>query len=84
MTTSLESKGHVRHAKDGAKFVFAPVISAEKAKRAAVRHLIQTFFNGSPEQAVAALLDVSSSKLSEVELDRLAGIIKKARKSVKS
>jgi len=69
--------------KAGAKYVFVPVIKAEKAKRSAVRHLIQTFFNGSPEQAVATLLDVSSSKLSNEELDRLAKLIEQARKGDK-
>jgi predicted transcriptional regulator len=79
----LENKGHIRHDKAGAKYVFVPVIKAEKAKRSAVRHLIQTFFNGSPEQAVATLLDVSSSKLSNEELDRLAKLIEQARKGDK-
>ena len=79
----LENKGHVRHDKAGAKYVFVPVVRADKAKRSAVRHLIQTFFNGSPEQAVATLLDVSSSKLSGDELDRLAEMIEQARKGTK-
>ena len=79
----LENKGHVRHDKAGAKYVFLPVVKADKAKRSAVRHLIQTFFNGSPEQAVATLLDVSSAKLSGDELDRLAEMIDQARKGAK-
>src|ERR1700722_13200167 len=80
----LENKGHVRHTKAGPKYVFLPIVSADKAKRSAIRHLIHTFFDGSPEQAVAALLDVSSSKLSKTELDRLAGMIEKARRGGKS
>jgi hypothetical protein len=52
----------------------------DKAKRSAIRHMLDTFFNGSPEEAVAALLDVSSSKLSDDELDRLARLIEKARR----
>src|SRR5262252_2477891 len=54
---TLEAKGHVRHEKDGAKFVFIPKMHPNSAKRSAIRHLIRTFFGGSREQAVAALLD---------------------------
>ncbi len=79
----LEEKGHIRHEQDGARYVFLPMIRREKAKRSAIRHLVQTFFDGSPEQAVAALLDVSSSKLSREELDRLAELIDKAREGGK-
>src|SRR5580700_11006607 len=53
MLRILESKGHIRHEKDGARFVFLPVVNRDKATRSAIRHLIQTFFNGSPERAVA-------------------------------
>ena len=76
----LETKGHIRHEQDGPKYVFLPRVNRDRAKRSAIRHLIQTFFDGSPEQAVATLLDVSSSALSQNELDRLAGLIQKARK----
>lgn len=76
----LEQKGHIRHEENAGKYVFMPTVPRDKAKRSAVRHLLQTFFNGSPEEAVAALLDVRSSKLSESELDRLQGLIDKARK----
>jgi predicted transcriptional regulator len=76
----LETKNHIRHEQDGPKYVFLPTVTRDKAKRSAIRHLIQTFFDGSPEQAVATLLDVSSSSLSEKELDRLAEMIEKARK----
>ena len=76
----LETKGHVRHEKDGLKYVFLPTVKADTAKRSAIRHLIQTFFNGSPEQAVATLLDVESSRLSDEDLKRLADLIEKARK----
>jgi predicted transcriptional regulator len=80
----LEIKGHIRHEKDGPKYVFLPTVKPDKAKRSAIRHLIQTFFNGSPEQAVATLLDVSSSRLSDSELKRLGELIEKARKGGKS
>src|SRR5690349_5544960 len=62
---SLEAKGHVRHEKDGAKFVFIPTVHPNNARRSAIRHLLHTFFGGSREQAVAALLDVSPSEFSE-------------------
>jgi BlaI family penicillinase repressor len=76
---TLEAKGHVRHEKLGAKFVFIPTTSPNSAKHSAIQHLVHTFFRGSREQAVAALLDVSPSQFSEDELDRLAELIKKAR-----
>src|SRR5262245_15858242 len=75
----LEQKGHVRHEESEGKYVFMPTLHREQAKRSAVRHMLKTFFDGSPEDAVATLLDVSSSKLSKEELDRLAGLIEKAR-----
>jgi BlaI family penicillinase repressor len=80
---TLEQKGHVRHEKDGAKYVFIPTMNPKNAKRSALRHLIHTFFGGSREQAVAALLDVSPSEISTEELDRLAVLIDKARKGRK-
>ena len=75
----LEDKGHVRHEQDGPRYIFTPKTPRDKARRSAIRHLMETFFEDSPEQAVAALLDVSSSKLSEEELDRLAQLIENAR-----
>jgi predicted transcriptional regulator len=76
----LEDKGHVRHEQDGPRYVFIPRMARDRARRSAIRHLMETFFDGSPEQAVAALLDVSSSKLSQEELDRLAKLIEDARR----
>jgi len=76
----LEQKGHIRHEEKAGKYIFMPTLQREKAKRSAIRHLVQTFFDGSAEDAVAALLDSSSSKLSEPELDRLQELIDKARK----
>ena len=80
---TLEQKGHVRHEKDGAKYVFVPTIQARTATKSAVQHLLRTFFGGSREQAVAALLDVAPSKFEEQELDRLAELIEKARRERK-
>ena len=79
----LEEKGHIRHEESEGKYVFSPTVSRDKAKRSAIRHLVQTFFDGSREEAVAALLDTSSSKLSDSELERLQELIDKARQGGK-
>jgi len=76
----LEEKGHVKHKKDGARYVFFPTRARYQAARSALKRLVQTFFDSSAEKAVAALLDVSDSNLSQVEWDRLAQLIDKARK----
>lgn len=76
----LEEKGHARHEEKGLRYVYLPAQPRQQARRSALRHLLETFFEGSPEQAVATLLDVSASKLSERELERLAALIEKARK----
>lgn len=77
----LEEKGHVRHRQDGPRYVYLPTIARDNAKRSALRHVIKTFFDNSAEQAISALLDEGSSKLSPAELDRLARLIDSARKS---
>jgi predicted transcriptional regulator len=77
----LEEKGHVRHEQDGPRYVYLPTVGRDNAKRSALRHILQTFFDGSAEQAISALLDESSAKLSPAELDRLARLIDGARKS---
>lgn len=76
----LEQKGHVRHQEDGVRFVYMPVVARHAARKSALRHVINTFFDGSPEKAVAALLGGDAAKLSDEELDRIAGLIAKARK----
>lgn len=76
----LEEKGHVRHEAEDLRYVFFPIVSRDVAKRSALRHMIETFFEGSTEQAVAALLDRSAGNLSREELNRLARLIEKARK----
>jgi predicted transcriptional regulator len=83
MLRVLEEKGHVRHQAEGLRYVYLPVVAREQAKRSAVKHLMNTFFNDSPEQIVAALLDVSSTRLTREELDRMAALIEKARKEGK-
>ena len=81
MLRILEDKGHVRHEQDGPRYVYAPTVARENAKKSALRHVLHTFFDGSASQALSALLDDQSSKLSETELDRLAGLIERARKN---
>ena len=76
----LEAKGHVRHVPDGPRYMYLPTVPREKARQSAMQQLVRTFFGGSTEQAVAALLDLSSSKLSDDELDRLSLLIDQARK----
>ena len=80
MLRVLEEKGHVRHQAEGLKYVYLPTVARDKAKRSAVKHLVDTFFKDSPEQVVAALLDVSSTRLTAAELDRMAQMIEKARR----
>jgi predicted transcriptional regulator len=84
MLRTLEEKGHVRHEADGLKFIYMPVENKDKVKRSTIRHMLRTFFSDSPEQIVAALLDVSAKTLTKEELDRMAGMIEKARKESKS
>lgn len=76
----LEEKGHLRHEEDGQRYVFLPTVPLERARRSALRQLLHTFFDGSTEQAVAALLDLSSTRLSDAELERLSQLIADARK----
>jgi BlaI family penicillinase repressor len=83
MLRVLEEKGHVRHQAEGLKYVFVPTVNRDKAKRSAVKHLLDTFFTDSPDQVVAALLDVSSRRLTREELDRMAEMIEKARREGK-
>jgi predicted transcriptional regulator len=83
MLRVLEEKGHVRHQAEGLKYVYVPVVAREKAKRSAVKHLLDTFFAGAPEQIVAALLDVSATRLTREELDRMSEMIEKAKREEK-
>ncbi len=76
----LEGKGHVTHTEDGPRFVYAAVVPRHSARRSALRHLVDTFFDGSTEKVVTALLGADGARLSDVELDRIAALIDKARK----
>ncbi|HKK07969.1 MAG TPA: BlaI/MecI/CopY family transcriptional regulator [Gemmatimonadota bacterium] len=75
----LEEKGHVRHDQDGPRYVYFPTVPRERAQRSALRRLVRTFFDDSPEEAVAALISMSASDLSDDELDRLADLVLDAR-----
>jgi BlaI family transcriptional regulator, penicillinase repressor len=83
MLRVLEEKGHVKHQAEGLKYVYVPTVARDKAKRSAVKHLVDTFFADSPAQIVAALFDISSTRLTHEELDRMSEMIEKARKAKK-
>ena len=83
MLRVLEENGHVKHQEEGLKYVYVPVVTRDKAKRSAVKHVLETFFAGSPEQIVAALLDVSAARLTREELDRMSDMIEKAKREGK-
>jgi predicted transcriptional regulator len=74
----LEQKGHLRHEEDGPRYVFLPTVSRDRARKSALRNLVRTFFDGSPAQAAAALID--QADLSDADVARLAAMIEKARK----
>lgn len=76
----LEQKGHVRHEEDGVRFVYMPVVARHAARKSALRHVVETFFDGSAEKAMAALLGSEGAKLSADQLDRIAELIDRARK----
>lgn len=81
MLRILEEKGHVRHEQDGPRYVYLPTLARDNVKQSALRHVLTTFFDGSAEQAISALLGDKSAQLSDAELDRLARLIDRARKS---
>jgi predicted transcriptional regulator len=76
----LEEKGHVRHEEHGLRYVYFPVISRHAARRSALRHLVDTFFDGSPANVVTALLGSDTAHVSDEELERIAALIDAARK----
>jgi predicted transcriptional regulator len=76
----LEEKGHVVHEEEGMRYVYAPAVPRHAARRSALKHLVETFFDGSAEQVVAAVLGGEASRLSDEDLERIADLIEKARK----
>ena len=79
----LEEKGHIRHREDGPRYVYLPVVEEAAARRSALRHVLDTFFEGSAAGAMAALLGGDGGKLSQEELARMEALIQKARKGGK-
>jgi len=75
MLSLLEAKGHVRHRRDGMRYVYSPVVAPSKARQSALRHLVSTFFGGSTPAAAAALLEMSDGKLSAAERKQLSALI---------
>ncbi len=80
MLRLLEEKGYLLHEQDGPRYIFKPTLAREKARKSALKQMLETFFDGSTEQAMAALLNLSKSKLSDEELDRLSQMISTAKK----
>jgi predicted transcriptional regulator len=76
----LEERGHAKHTQDGTRYVYAPATPRGDARRRALAHVVSTFFGGSVEQTVLALVESSSSKLSREELDRLSEVVDRARR----
>jgi len=79
----LEDKGHVRHEEKQLRYVYLPAESPQKVRRSAVKHLVETFFEGSPEKVVEALVGRDGDRLSDEELDRIAQLIERARREGK-
>jgi BlaI family penicillinase repressor len=75
----LEEKGHIRHEAGSLPYRYSPTVAAQYARRSALRHLVDTFFDGSVEQVVSTLIDESATSLSQDELDRLHSLISRAR-----
>ena len=80
MLRLLDEKGYLKHEQDGPRYLFKPTLAREKARKSAMKQMLETFFDGSTEQAVAALLNLSKSKLGKEELDRLSRMIETAKK----
>jgi BlaI family transcriptional regulator, penicillinase repressor len=76
----LEEKGHIRHRREGARYVYLPRGSRETARRSALQRVVTTFFQGSVTQAMAALLDTADPRLPDSELQQLRQMIDEARK----
>jgi predicted transcriptional regulator len=79
MLRILENKGHVRHVLEGKSYVYSPTLPRTRASRSALQNMLKTFFDGSTEKAVAALIDISRSELTDDELERLSRLIDQAR-----
>jgi BlaI family transcriptional regulator, penicillinase repressor len=76
----LEDEGHIKHVQDGPRYVYLPAVARNDARKTALSHVVATFFDGSVEDAVVALVESSRAKLSKEELERLSQLIAKAKK----
>jgi len=76
----LEAKGHVRHEEQGLRYVYVPTVPRHSARRSALRHLVETFFDGSAAKAVAALVGGEGTRVSDEDLDRIARLVEDARR----
>lgn len=79
----LEEKGHVRHEEQGLRFIYMPAVPRHAARRSALRHVVDTFFDGSAEKVVAAVLGGEGSRLTDEELSRIADLVENARKGAR-
>jgi predicted transcriptional regulator len=77
----LTKKGHLQHRREDRRYIYTPTVTREKASRSAVFNLLKTFFGGSPKKAIIAMLDMSSSRLSEDDVGEIAAWLKKEKKS---
>ena len=75
----LEAKGHVRHEAQGLRYIYVPTVPRHSARRSALKHLIDTFFEGSSAKVVAALLGGEAARVSDEELARIAALVRNAR-----
>jgi BlaI family transcriptional regulator, penicillinase repressor len=80
MLRILEEKGHVRHEPDGPRYVYIPTVARDKVKRSALKHVVNTFFEGSASQVMAALVELSPRDLDDEEIARLRQLIDNAKK----
>ena len=80
MLRYLEHKGHLRHSRDGARYVYEPTVPHRAAQRSALKHLVRTFFRGSRPRAVAALLELPGKGLTEADVDRLRDLVRRAQR----
>ena len=79
MMRTLEEKGHVRHIEDGRAYIYEPIVRKDDARQGALSHLLKTFFDGSTEKAVAALLNLKGEQLTMAELDRVSKLVEAAK-----
>jgi BlaI family transcriptional regulator, penicillinase repressor len=80
MLGKLEAKGYLAHRQEGPRYLYLATVPHEEARESALERLVRTFFDGSPEKAVTALLDMSAGEMSDEELDRLSALIQDAKK----